>query len=45
MKQYATIGSTIYFFFAGNDTSGSGGDGVSPAADVRLAGAGSQLDL
>jgi hypothetical protein len=39
MKQYATIGDTIYFWFAGNDTSGSGGDGASPAADVRLAGA------
>ena len=39
MKQYAELGSTIYFWFAGNDTSGSGGDGASPAADVRLAGA------
>lgn len=39
MKQYAELGDTIYFWFAGNDTSGSGGDGASPAADVRLAGA------
>lgn len=39
MKQYATLGSTVYFWFAGNDTSGSGDDGASPAADVRLAGA------
>jgi hypothetical protein len=39
MKQYATVDDTVYFWFAGNDTSGSGGDGASPAADVRLAGA------
>jgi hypothetical protein len=39
MKQYAALDDTIYFWFAGNDTSGSGGDGASPAADVRLAGA------
>jgi hypothetical protein len=39
MKQYASIDDTVYFWFAGNDTSGSGGDGASPAADVRLAGA------
>ena len=39
MKQYTALGETIYLFFAGNDTSGSGGDGASPAADVRLAGA------
>lgn len=39
MKQYAAIDDVIYFWFAGNDTSGSGGDGASPAADVRLAGA------
>ena len=39
MKQYAAIDDTVYFWFAGNDTSGSGGDGASPAADVRLAGA------
>jgi hypothetical protein len=39
MKQYAAVDDTVYFWFAGNDTSGSGGDGASPAADVRLAGA------
>jgi hypothetical protein len=39
MKQYAAIDDVVYFWFAGNDTSGSGGDGASPASDVRLAGA------
>jgi len=39
MKQYGQLNDTFYFWFAGNDTSGSGGDGASPAADVRLAGA------
>lgn len=39
MKQYAALDDTIYFWFAANDTSGSGGDGATPAADVRLAGA------
>ncbi len=39
MKQYATLNDTIYFWFAANDTAGSGGDGASPASDVRLAGA------
>ena len=39
MKQYAALDDTVYFWFAGNDTSGSGGDGASPAADIRLAGA------
>ena len=39
MKQYAALGDTVYFWFAANNTSGSGGDGASPAADVRLAGA------
>ena len=39
MKQYAALDDTVYFWFAANDTSGSGGDGASPAADVRLAGA------
>ena len=39
MKQYGALDDTIYFWFAGNDTSGSGGDGASPTADVRLAGA------
>ena len=41
MKQYAAIDDTVYFWFAANDTSGSGGDGASPASDVRLAGAAS----
>lgn len=39
MKQYATLDDSVYFWFAANDTSGSGGDGATPAADVRLAGA------
>ncbi len=39
MKQYATLESTMYFWFAANDTSGSGGDGATPLVDVRLAGA------
>jgi len=39
MKQYASIDDTVYFWFASNDTSGSGDDGAAPAADVRLAGA------
>lgn len=39
MKQYAALDDTVYFWFAANDTSGSGGDGTTPAADVRLAGA------
>ena len=39
MKQYAALDDTVYFWFASNDTKGSGGDGASPAADVRLAGA------
>lgn len=37
--QYATIGDTVYFYFAANDTSGSGGDGATPLYDVREAGA------
>ena len=41
MKQYANLGDTVYFWFAANDTSGSGGDGSSPACVVRLAGAAS----
>ena len=41
MKQYANLGDTVYFWFAANDTSGSGGDGSSPACTVRLAGAAS----
>ena len=39
MKQYAAIDDVVYLWFAANTTSGSGGDGASPAADVRLAGA------
>ena len=39
MKQYGALDDTFYFWFAANDTKGSGGDGASPAADVRLAGA------
>lgn len=39
MKQYATLEATVYFWFAANNTSGSGGDGATPLADVRLAGA------
>ncbi len=39
IHQYVTIGDTVYFWFGANDTSGSGGDGASAAADVRLAGA------
>jgi len=39
MKQYGALDDTFYFWFAGNNTSGSGGDGASPAADIRLAGA------
>ena len=37
--QHATIGDTVYFWFAANDTSGSGGDGATPLYDVREAGA------
>ena len=37
--QRATIGDTVYFWFAANDTSGSGGDGATPLFDVREAGA------
>ena len=33
------IESTVYLWFAANDTSGSAGDGASAAADVRLGGA------
>jgi len=36
---YANIGDTIYLHFAANDTSGSGADGASPSAVVRLCGA------
>ena len=37
--QTATIGDTVYFWFAANDTSGSGGDGATPEFIVREAGA------
>ena len=37
--QHATLGDTLYFWFAANDTSGSAGDGSSPLFDVRLGGA------
>lgn len=37
--QTATIEDTVFFWFAANDTSGSGGDGASPLFDVREAGA------
>ena len=39
MHQHATLEDTVYFWFASNDTSGSGNDGASAAAHVRLAGA------
>jgi hypothetical protein len=38
-RLYHEIEDTVYFWFAANDTSGSGGDGATPLADVRLAGA------
>lgn len=37
--QRATLEDTVYFWFAANDTSGSGGDGATPLFDVREAGA------
>jgi len=37
--QYATLEDTVYFWFASNDTSGSGDDGATPLFDVREAGA------
>lgn len=39
IHQHAALEGTVYFWFASNDTSGSGNDGASAAADVRLAGA------
>lgn len=39
MMQYGVIEDTLYFWFAANDTSGSGGDGATPLAKIRLAGA------
>lgn len=37
--KHAILEDTIYFWFGSNNTSGSGDDGVSALADVRLAGA------
>ena len=37
--QHAILEDTVYFWFASNDTSGSGGDGATPLYDVRKAGA------
>jgi hypothetical protein len=37
--QHIELEDTVYFWFASNDTSGSGNDGATPLADVRLAGA------
>jgi hypothetical protein len=39
IHQTATIEDTVYFWFAANDTSGSGADGATPLFDVREAGA------
>jgi hypothetical protein len=39
MHQYAALEETVYFWFAANDTAGSGADGETPLYDVRLAGA------
>jgi hypothetical protein len=39
MHQHRIIEDTIYFWFASNNTSGSGSDGATPVYDVRLAGA------
>ena len=38
-RLYHEIEDTVYFWFGANDTSGSGADGATPVADVRLAGA------
>jgi hypothetical protein len=38
-RLYHEIEDTVYFWFGANDTSGTGGDGATPLADVRLAGA------
>lgn len=38
MHKTRNLGSTVYFWFAANDTSGSGADGETPQCDVRLAG-------
>ena len=37
--QYIRLEDTVYFYFASNNTSGSGDDGASPLFDVRLGGA------
>ena len=39
IHQHKALEETVYFWFAANDTSGSGGDGATPLSDVRLAGA------
>lgn len=39
--QYVTLEDTVYFWFASNDTSGSGNDGASAVYDVREGGASS----
>lgn len=39
IHQHATLEDTVYFWFAANDTSGTGADGATPVFDVRLAGA------
>lgn len=42
MSQYyddTVAGETIFFWFAANETTGTGGDGASPLFDVRLGGA------
>lgn len=39
MHKYANLGDTVCFWFGANTTAGSGGDGASAAARVRLAGA------
>lgn len=38
MHQHIKLEEIVYFWFAANDTSGSGNDGASPVFDVRLAG-------
>jgi len=37
--KYANLGDTVYFHFGANTTAGSGGDGATAAAAVRLCGA------
>jgi hypothetical protein len=38
MTKYINLDDTVYFWFAANDTSGSGADGASPLYDVREGG-------